>query len=296
MTMERRTINIPIARIKETGGEAKKLRLLAASIIIKETFEFSTFHTAGAAPSVRVRNLMNVLHCGYTTAKSLMEEMKESPLFRYCADNGVYFAKPLRSRTVTQYGNFKASQSDNVYKLEYDKSNPHTLKEMKKILRRILLVNRIRNRQRATLKAYPTVEPPLKRCVIALRSMAKEIGLSKSSASRYIKQLGNDRIVSKSEIVAECVIPVLNEVTARQWYERHPNKGHFFVFDNPSTGCLQGWQTLGRAYFLMGENGEKVDKRFLHVIYSHKQRISTKFIKKETSNFDYDRFKQLYDC
>lgn len=296
MLMSQAIINIPIQRIKDTEGEASKLRLLAASIIIKENFEFSTFHTDGLKKSMKTRKLMGILHCGCSTAERLLDDMKESPLFNYSEKNGVYFAMPLRSRNRQRNGNYRPSKSDHVYKLEYDKTNPHTLREMVKILRQILLENRVRSSQRATYKAKSTVGLPLKDRVIPLRSMAKEIGLSKSSVSRYIKELGKAGKVSKSEMVAECVVPVLNDETARQWSEKHPKGGQFFMFDNPATGCLQGWKTLGRAYYLKGRNADAENKKFKHVIYSHKKRISTKYVKKETGGFDEQRFKQLYDC
>lgn len=37
------------------------------------------------------------------------------------------------------YHGYKATSEDNVYKLKYDKDQPHTLREIKKMLRLVLL-------------------------------------------------------------------------------------------------------------------------------------------------------------
>lgn len=268
-------LNLPLNKIKTACGEAKKLRLFCVSVIIKEHFEFSTLHYKGKNP---IRVLMGILHCGYYQAKEILEDIKESPLFCVCEEKGVIFAKPLRSGEMFQFKKCAPTKKDFVYKLEYDKSQPHTLRELKKVVRRIMLMNRVLGKQRATFKAKEkNVELSLRRQVLRQGTLAREIGLSKSSVSRYLKTLRNDKIVSKSEIVAECVIPHLTDETSRQWYEKHPNHGRFIALHNDKAGVWQGWVTYGCVYSL---DSQEEERKFLHVLYNHKKRVGTRYVKK----------------
>ena len=273
--MRNRTLNIPIARLSKALENEEAFEVFCASVIIKEHFEFSTLHTGGKP----IKALMKCLHCRYYTAKRVFDAMLKSKAVSYCEKNGVFFCKPFRSNKKSCYHGYKATSEDNVYKLKFDKDQPHTLSEIKKKLRLVLLNNDILARQRATYKTSHknSVEIPEKEQVQTHRMFGKRIGRSKSTVSRYIKQMVNNGVVRESKLVSECVIPHLNEVTAKQWYAKNPKKGRFFAWRNVKTGEWSGWQTLGKVYTM---NDAEEERKFMHLLWNHAHRVTTKFRKK----------------
>lgn len=273
--MRNRTLNIPIARLSKALENEEAFEVFCASVIIKEHFEFSTLHTKGKP----IKALMKCLHCKYNTAKRVFDAMLKSKAVSYCEKNGVLFCKPFRNNMKSCYHGYKATSEDNVYKLKYDKDQPHTLREIKKMLRLVLLKNDVLVRQRATYKTSHknSVEIPEKKQVQTHRMFGKRIGRSKSTVSRYIKQMVNDGVVRESKLVSECVIPHLNDVTAKQWYAKNPKKGRFFAWRNVKTGEWSGWQTLGKVYTM---NDAKEERKFMHLLWNHVHRVTTKFTKK----------------
>lgn len=273
--MRNRTLNIPIARLSKALENEEVFEVFCASVIIKEHFEFSTLHTKGKP----IKALMKCLHCKYNTAKRVFDAMLKSKAVSYCEKNGVFFCKPFRNNMKSCYHGYKATSEDNVYKLKYDKDQLHTLREIKKVLRLVLLKNDVLARQRATYKTSHknSVEIPEKEQVQTHRMFGKRIGRSKSTVSRYIKQMVNNGVVRESKLVSECVIPHLNDVTAKQWYAKNPKKGRFFAWRNVKTGEWSGWQTLGKVYTM---NDAKEERKFMHLLWNHAHRVTTKFTKK----------------
>ena len=273
--MRNRTLNIPIARLSKALENEEVFEVFCACVIIKERFEFSTLHTEGKP----IKALMKCLHCKYNTAKRVFDAMLKSKAVSYCEKNGVFFCKPFRNNMKSCYHGYKATSEDNVYKLKYDKDQLHTLREIKKVLRLVLLKNDVLARQRATYKTSHknSVEIPEKEQVQTHRMFGKRIGRSKSTVSRYIKQMVNNGVVRESKLVSECVIPHLNDVTAKQWYAKNPKKGRFFAWRNVKTGEWSGWQTLGKVYTM---NDAKEERKFMHLLWNHAHRVTTKFTKK----------------
>lgn len=273
--MRNRTLNIPIARLSKALENEEAFEVFCASVIIKEHFEFSTLHTKGKP----IKALMKCLHCKYNTAKRVFDAMLKSKAVSYCEKNGVFFCKPFRNNMKSCYHGYKATSEDNVYKLKYDKDQLHTLREIKKVLRLVLLKNDVLARQRATYKTSHknSVEIPEKEQVQTHRMFGKRIGRSKSTVSRYIKQMVNNGVVRESKLVSECVIPHLNDVTAKQWYAKNPKKGRFFAWRNVKTGEWSGWQTLGKVYTM---NDAKEERKFMHLLWNHAHCVTTKFTKK----------------
>ena len=268
-------MNIPIARLSKALENEEAYEVFCACVIIKEHFDFSTLHTKGKP----IKALMKCLHCKYNTAKRVFDAMLKSKAVSYCEKNGVFFCKPFRNNMKSCYHGYKATSEDNVYKLKYDKDQLHTLREIKKVLRLVLLKNDVLARQRATYKTSHknSVEIPEKEQVQTHRMFGKRIGRSKSTVSRYIKQMVNNGVVRESKLVSECVIPHLNDVTAKQWYAKNPKKGRFFAWRNVKTGEWSGWQTLGKVYTM---NDAKEERKFMHLLWNHAHRVTTKFTKK----------------
>ena len=270
--MQNRILNIPIARLEKALKDEKAFEIFCACIIIKEHFEFSTLHTNGNP----TRALMKCLHCKHNVAMRIFDTMTRSSAVLYNEKNGVLFAKPFRSNLKSCYHGYKPTSEDNVYKLEFDKNQPHTLREMKKMLRLVLAKNDVLARQRATYKTSHkySVELPEKEKVQTLRMFGERIGRSKSTVSRYIKEMVNDGIVRESEIVSECVIPHLNDITEKQWYDKHSKRGRFFAWRNAKTGEWSGWQMLGKVYTM---NNAEEERKFMHILWNHARRVTTKF-------------------
>lgn len=277
--MRNRILNIPITRLEKALKNEEAFEIFCACVIIKEQFEFSTLHTKGNP----IKALMKCLHCKHEVAKRVFDAMSMSKAVRYNERNGVIFAMPFRSSLKSSYHGNKPTCEDNVYKLKFDKSQPHTLREIKKLLRLVLIKNDVLARQRATYKTSlkNSVELPEKEQVQTHRMFGERIGRSKSTVSRYIKQMVNDGVVRESKLVSECVIPHLNDITAKQWYERNLKKGRFFAWRNVKTGGWSGWQTLGKIYTM---DDAVEERKFMHLLWNHAKRVNTMFMKKEASN------------
>lgn len=72
-------------------------------------------------------------------------------------------------------------------------------------------------------------------------------------------------------MVAECVIPNLNDETTQEYLNR-PYHKRFIAWCNPKTGHWSGWTNLGCKYAI---TNNKVKGSFQHVIYNHKKRLSS---------------------
>lgn len=272
--MAEHTINIPIARLREARIKAERIRALAAAIIIKERFQNSTLYS----DTTMRKALMKVLHCSFDVARQLEKDLLTFGYCRKITDKTgkvSYFVLPFRSHNKQSYHGYKETEHDQVYKLKYDKANTHTLREMRKLLRDILLMYAICAACKAAqnpVKNDSRRETATDGALMTQRALAKFTGLTKSTVSRYIHRLTEtDKKVSKTKTVAECVIPVLNEETERQWCEEHPDT-FFFKWYNKRFGNYSGWRTLPCRYKIIDDRWAETS--FCHLLWRHKGYMS----------------------
>lgn len=262
-----RKINVPIALIKECSHDKLRIECLALAVIIKRTFVNSALY------GVNIGNFRRTFGCSYKKAQKMIEAVKESPLFVYNEKNDYLFAKSFKSKEIKHYGkNGKFTANADFCKKIYESA--YTLRDVTRLLRETLLANVMVAQQRELLggnaKQTQFGKAAQSKAPIALRKFAKSISMSKSSAGRYISKMAKDGKVSKSEIVAECVLPYYTSEKANEWMTNHPNQ-RLWVWLSEKYHQFTAWITYGRMYSL---NGGTLDRSFRNVIYNHMKRLS----------------------
>lgn len=258
-------INTPTSLIQRFKNDKKSLELLACAIIIKQNFQNSTLY------DVKATRLMKLLKCGYKKATMLMDLFADSELFVYNAVKKCLYAKSFKDRTWKLFGHraHKRYKAQSDYCRKVGKS--YSLSGMVRQLRFILIENAIdaRSRDNSNVGSDFVTKPDLK-AAMTQRNIGKAMGMSRSSACRYTNILINDGIIGKSGIVAECVIPELNDETEAEYRTFRPN-GRLCIWHNPVSGGWSAWKVYGYVYSIISA---KVQRLFRHVIYTFRYKSS----------------------
>ena len=258
-------INIPISLIQRCKREGKSsLEMLACAYLIKRKYQHSTLY------NVNVTRVMQFFGCSYKKALKLIEAFRESPLFVYNEEKKCLYARTFKDKTEKLFGH-KATKkysaiSDYCYKMAEEES---PLRMIVKTLRYVLLTNAIHAKEMGNSKVtfnLNSVTKPDRGSAISQRKLASVIGMSRTSACRYINDLVKAQIVGKSEIVAECVIPELNAESANAYMQQNPNQ-RFFAWHNATNGHWSGWVVYGYAYSI---TSRETTNRLNHVIYNYR--------------------------
>ena len=263
----KKIINVPIEMLKSRKLNKKSFECLACALIIKSHFQNSVLF-------LNVTHVMDVFGVSYYKAVKLINWFKEDYLFIYNKQKNCVFAKSLKSKTVYRYGRKKwkkyNAMADTCVKIAI--GHEDTLRMVTCELRNKLLINAIRNHEHDNLLVgdYLDVTKQNVRLAISQRKLARSFGMSKSSAGRYVGCLVNDKRVSKSEIVAECVIPFLTAESESDWYRNNPKK-KFKAWHNPTSGFWSGWIVYGCVYSVIKRDDSN---SFKHVIWTHSTRKS----------------------
>ena len=241
--------------------------MLVCAIMIKRKYQHSVIY------DVNLKKIMEFFGVSYKKAKKLQQAFTESDMFIYNQEKKTLFAKSFKSNEKVIYGkngkNKYEAFADYCYKMQM--SDKIVLREVVRELRNILILNVIDAVMRYggdNLKSSKDqyVTEPQGRCVaIPQRLIGKSIGLSRSSAGRYIKELEDKGRVSKTLMVAECVIPTLNEYTEKAYRAEHPNT-KFFVWHDTKQGGWSAWVMYGYSYTI---SNRKDSDAFQHVIWNY---------------------------
>lgn len=270
--MAREVLNIPTHYLNEVKDNKQLFELFAVAVLFKMLFPNSI---VGVLTNETLRKL---IHCKHNVAERILDGMKDCPYFIVNQKTGVVFVPSFKSNEIKTFGRHKKqyrSTSDYCKKLEI---KDYTLREIKRALRELPLQKVIHTVQTKQVRRLGKAQSHFNDCcatgakngAITLKQLSASFGLSKSSAWRYIDRMVNDGRVSKTPIVAECVIPELNDVTARAWMERHPNR-RFYAWHNIRSGGWTGWVGYGCIYAI---TDRRVSESFKHVIWNHKTRLS----------------------
>lgn len=284
MKKERDIINVPVSLIRRIRWNKKTLEMLVCAVMIKRKYQNSVLY------DLRVTNVMKFFKVSHKKAKKLIEEFKKSELFIYNDEKHCVYAKPFKSKDSVEYGYRKhkyTAFADYCRKMQND--DTLNLRDAVRELRNILALCEIDAVERrmdnlivgGSNRSFSVTQPSAK-MAIPQRKMAFAMGFSRSSACRYVKKLIDDKRVSKSGIVAECVIPVLNESTEREWYDSHPGQG-FLAWHDTKHGCWSGWLMFGSIYSIINR---KDSDAFQHVIYNYKFRNKNKIEPTCSSDID----------
>lgn len=263
-------INIPVSLIKRCKREGKtSLEMLACAYLIKSNFQNSTLY------NVTVTNVMKFFGCCYKKAIKLIEAFGESGLFIFNKEKRCLYAKSFKDKTIKRFGKKAHKKYDAIsdYCCKVIVRGGETLRETVRRFRFVLLVNAIHAREMGNFNVgqdISSVTKPQSKCAMTQRLLGSIIGLSRSSGNRYVRRLIGDGVVGKSEIVAECVIPELNDDTEDAYRLTHP-KGRFSVWHNNKNGGWSAWVVYGYAYSLLAK---AATFDFKHVIYNYRHTIS----------------------
>ncbi|WP_233247051.1 hypothetical protein [Prevotella sp. oral taxon 376] len=274
-------MNMPVNLLQRHRFDKHAIEMIALAAIVKALHENSTLYLN----NLSIKAFGELFCVSYYKAKSLLEMAKESELFIYNEKKNCLFAKPFKSKFIItrgKRGQYKSAEDyvrkidvvseDSVFVNNREKITKVSLRKVITLLRRTLLHNVFSAEKRNELVQENKFSCNRSKAPKSMRCLAKSFGMSKASASRYIKGMVDDKEVSKSEMVAECVIPVLNDTTASE-YTNKPYHRHFVAWYNPKSGCWSGWVNLGCKYTIIDN---KVSRSFQHVIYNHKKRLSHK--------------------
>ena len=259
--------------------------MLVCAIMIKRSYQNSVLY------NLKVTNIMKFFGVSHKKARKLIEAFKESELFIYNPVKNCVFAKSFKSKTEKFYGHRKKYVAFADYCRKMQLEDNIKLREVVRELRNILAICEINAVERAKDNLIVEgknnkyhVTKPERMMAIPQAKLGYTMGVSRSSASRYIKRLGNEGRVGKSGIVAECIIPCLNTDTEREYRENHPDQ-KFIVWHDPLMGNYSGWVIYGNTYHLLTRNDSEL---FKHVI--HNYRRGTSVVQSTSSELDGDGF------
>lgn len=259
-------INVPIELIRNKRWDKRSLEMLVCAIMIKRKYQNSVLY------DLRVTNVMKFFGVSHKKARKLIESFKDSEFFIYNPDKDCIFAKTLKSGSRYIYGHKKKFVAFADYCRKMQLEETINLRDTIRELRNILAICEINAAEysKDNLKVEGknqnySVTKPEDRVAIPCAKLGYAMGFSRSSASRYIKRLIDDKRVGKSGIVAECVIPSLCEESEREYRAEHPDQ-KFVVWHDAKNGVYSGWVIYGNSYFV---SNRKDSDAFKHVIYNY---------------------------
>lgn len=262
-----RVINVPISLLKRLKYDKVSVEMLVCAIMIKQKYQKSVLY------NVTPYRVMKFFGVSCKKARKLIQAFDESDLFIFNKERKALYAKSFKSKEKVIYGwkgrNKYEAFADYCYKMQM--SDDIMLRVAVRELRKVLILNVINavERRRGDNLNQPQglnlVTKLPKSSAIPQRQLGKSIGMSRSTAARYVKELVNDKRVSKTQMVAECVIPVLNDETERSYREAKPNN-KFFVLHDKAHGGWSGWVMYGYAYSICNR---KDSDAFQHVIWNY---------------------------
>lgn len=256
-------INIPISLIRGYKRDKNSLEMLACAIIIKSHYQNSCLY------DLKITSVMELFGVSHKKAHKVLESLRRHELFIYNQKKDCVFAKSFKSAETKRYGRHGkfAAKADYCRKLQV--TDGMTLRELVRELRNTLLLCAINASEQdgfivSENKSIAT-KPNVQRA-IPQRKLARSFGMSKSSASRYINKMVDDKKVSKTPIVAECVITELNDVTESDYRKTQTKTPHYRVWHNIKSGGWSAWVVYGRVYSIMDRT---INESFKNVIFNY---------------------------
>lgn len=213
---------------------------------------------------------MELFGVSYKKACRVLESLKTHELFIYNERKNCVFAKSFKSKDKKYYGNRQRYAAIADYCRKLHVFDGMTLRELVRELRNTLLLNVIHASEQdgfivSENKSIPATKPNVQRA-IPQRKLARSLGMSKSSASRYINKMVDDKKVSKTEIVAECVITDLNKTTESDYRKTQTKIPHYKVWHNTKSGGWSAWVVYGRVYSILDRSASE---SFKNVIFNY---------------------------
>ena len=214
---------------------------------------------------------MELFGVSYKKAYKVLESFRTHELFTYNQKKDCIFAKSFKSTETKYYGKRQKYTAKADYCRKLQVTDGMTLRELVRELRNTLLLCAINASEQdgfivSANKPIPATKPNVQRA-IPQRKLARSFGMSKSSASRYINKMVDDKKVSKTQIVAECVITNLNENTESDYRKTQTKIPHYNVWHNVKSGGWSAWVVYGRVYSIMDRT---ISESFKNVIFNYR--------------------------
>lgn len=275
-------INIPISLIRGYKGDKNSLEMLACAIIIKSKHQNSTLY------NLKVTSLMKLFGLSFKKATKVKELMRGHELFIYNQKKDCVFAKSFKSNDTKEYGKKQKYYAKADYCRKLEVKDGISLREMVRELRNTLLLCAINASAHDGLKNVITKKTSFAtkqnaERVIPQRVLASVIGMSRASASRYIDKMEKDNMVKKSKILVQCVVPVLNDITEREY--RRVSSTNFVPMHDNKHGGWSGWLIYGKRYSI---EMREISDSFKNVIYNYKR--TAKFVATTSCELDGDGY------
>lgn len=265
------TINIPLRLLDDVKNDKLRCQMLALSICIKCKYGDSLMRNAS------VSGIMELLHCGYSTAKTIFKAVQSSNLFKYnpytktlLARN---FKKKYTNKVKTRYG-----IAFMMYRVSLDRKD-YTLRSLIKEFKHLLFENAVNAKERRDefhRNGKKNTTSFAKDYALTQNYLAKKIGVkSRMAVYRLAKELQNRNTLRVTKTPTKLVVENLNEFT--------PNPTKHYVYDAKS-GLM--FEFSSNVYNI---NSRKETERFSNVIFNHRKR-QTNYYKKGGVDEYYERY------
>lgn len=191
---ENRNVNISLDILKQYSDSKERKELLATGIA------FHLWRSNGVVWNVTYRNLMEWLHIGKKKAKRLIVQMETDPMFDVNGTKVSVHSFRDKTQKRTKKGRRYSGAVCALIKANRD----YTLKELYDIINDLLLLARIK--ATTGLTPYPIEDSVQPRSYLTCRSLAKTIGMGRSSVSRITKRLKDNGTIIKDPAIICAVL------------------------------------------------------------------------------------------
>lgn len=263
--------------IRNVKDDKNALEMLACAIIVKATYQNSCFY------NLQITRIMDLFGVAHKKAHKVKESLKQSSFFIYNEDKDCVFAKSFKPKTFKNYGKggkLKA-RADFCRKISVEvgneeRKNNTSLKELVRLLRETLLLCVIHASEQdnfivSGLKKEVVTKPNVQRAT-PQRKFAKALGLSRSSANRYIKKLISREDIKRGDMLCECIIHHLNDDTLQDYFTTNKNDGLVAWYDEVS-GSWSAWKMYGFEYITWNRT---ISESFKNVIFNYRYKNTSK--------------------
>lgn len=270
-------INIPLRLLDDVKNDKLHRQLLALSICIKCKWQDSLMR------NVSIKSIMELIHCGHSTAKMLLQEAKRSSIFIYNEKTNTLLARNFKKKytrkVTTKYGT-----SFMMYRVQIDKKE-YTLRSIQKEFKRLLFENTVnakerrdefrRNGKNNTIWSASNI-------ALTQKYLVKKVGAKNRKAIyRLTKSLESEKLIrvdrTRPQIVSNCTSDdAMNHMVL--------DSSKHYWFDE-RCGLLIAFTT--NEYHL--ESRDETE-RFGNVIFNHKKRQTKYYSKKNKVDAYYERY------
>lgn len=274
--MRGKDINIPLALLQRLAKQ-KRFDEITCAYIVKCNYVNSVMYDSS------IENIVKVFGVCKQTATRPQKLMRNSDLFRYNEKLGSLEALSFKTKEVQTFRKGKKSyqaKAEFCIKAPLDIKGKR-FKEVRQNLRDLLLLQAIdAPREKSLNKMVRHREESFSGVPTFLSEYAEILGCDISTVSRYMERLVKAGRLTKKKVDIKLAIPEYTPEKMQQWKSTHKG-AYIFVVKSDKYHNLWCWVINGYIYTAISEEDRE---RFKFVIYNHKKRIATRFVKQGQTN------------